>query len=288
MGTGVSVEEVTGGKALARFTELPVVLHGDDPRYAWPVLAWERYRLDPNRNPYFERGDASYLLARRHGRLAGRIVAHVAEPGGPGRFGFWCAVDDAAVASALVDAAARWLADRGCDAMEGPSSFTASEEEGVLVGGFDVAGTTGRPWHPASQAALLDALGFTIARSTPRWRLATADDAIDDPRPGGPPPGHAGRHHDPRLVLEGIAAVPDVSGAMRSSSLRGAWALARRVRERAWDTATVVRLDGDPAIAVPALRTAAARAGYRWVIAPWSPDPSREPETVHAVYARRL
>jgi hypothetical protein len=89
-------------------------------------------------------------------------------------------------------------------------------------------------------------------------------------------------------VLEGVAAVPDLSGALRGASLRGSWALARRVRAATWDTATIVRLDDDPADAVPALCTAAARAGYSSVISPWSPDPTQEPETVHAVYARRL
>jgi hypothetical protein len=287
MAPAVDVEEVTRGKALARFTDLPVVLHGDDPRFAWPVLAWERYRLDLHRNPYFERGDGAYFLARRLGRPAGRVTAHLDEPGGVGRFGFWCVEDDGDVARALVDAAADWLRLQGCASMEGPTSFTAAEEEGVLVGGFEAAGTTGRAWHPASQAQRLEELGFEPARDIPRWRLAASDDGTERPL-AGDPPGHAGRHADPRLVLAGIAAVPDLSGALRGASLRGAWSLARKVRQATWTTATVVRLEDEPVAAVPALLTAAARAGYREVIAPWSPDPDAPPETVHRVYSRGL
>ncbi len=287
MGPAVDVEEVTRGKALARFMDLPAVLHGDDGRFAWPVLAWERYRLDPHRNPYFESGDAAYLLARRLGRPAGRITAHVDEPGGDGRFGFWCVPDDAEVAAALVDAAAGWLAEQGCSSMTGPTSFTPEDEEGVLVDGFDVPGTTGRPWHPPSQAAALDALGFAAVRHIPRWRLRARDTGSERPV-AGDPPGHAGGHADPRLVLDGIAAVPDLSGALRGASLRGALRLARRVRAAAWTTATIVRIEDDPARAVPALLTSAARAGYETVISPWSPDPDLPPETVHRVYSRRL
>jgi hypothetical protein len=287
MGPAVDVEEVTRGKALARFTDLPVVLHGHDPCFAWPVLAWERYRLDRHRNPYLDRGDGAHFLARRHGQPAGRITAHVAEPGGEGRFGFWCVSDDAAVASSLVDAAAGWLAGQGCSSMTGPTSFTAADEEGVLVEGFDARGTTGRPWHPPSQSAQLEALGFEPVRDTPRWRLPAQDAGVERPVAGNPP-GHAGKHADPRLVLEGIAAVPDLSDALRGASLRGAWRLARRVRDAAWSTATVVRVDGDPADGVPALLTAAARAGYESVISPWSPDPEAPPETVHRTYSQRL
>ena len=287
MGAAVVVEEVTGGKALTRFAELPVVLHGDDARFAWPVMAWERYRLDPHRNPYFEAGDARYFLARRLGRPVGRLTAHLDAPGSPGRFGFLCIDDDRAVAGALVDAAAGWLSDQGCESMEGPTSFTPAEEEGLLVAGFEVAGTTGRPWHPPSQAEHLEALGFTARRDVPRWRLTAVDAGVTRPV-AGRPPGHAGPHGDPRLVLDGIAAVPDLSEALRGARLRGAWRLARRLREAAWSTATIVRLDAPPEEAVPALLSAAARAGYRSVVSPWSPDPDEPPETVHRTFSRSL
>ncbi len=287
MGTAVTVEEVTRGKDRARFAELPSVLHGEDPCFAWPVMAWERYRLDPHRNPYFERGDAVYLLARRRGIPAGRITAHVDEAGGEGRFGFWCTVDDLDVATALVDAARTWLVEQGCRSMTGPVSFTAADEVGVQVAGHEVPGLTGRPWHPPSQARLLETLGFQAMDSRPTWRLATTTDGPVRPL-SDDHPGQAGRHLDPRLVLDAVAAVPDVSGALRQASLRGAWRLARRVRDGAWRTATVVRCDDDPADAVPALLAAAGRAGYEAVVAPWSPDPDAPPEAVHRTYHQDL
>jgi GNAT superfamily N-acetyltransferase len=250
-------------------------------------MAWERYRLDPHRQPIFERGDGAYFLARLRGRPAGRVTAHVAEPGGEGRFGFWWTIDDRAVATALVDAAAEWLREQGCTSMTGPLSFTADDELGVQAGGFSAAGLTGRPWHPPHLARLLEDLGFEPAVERRTWRLAAGGAGAELP-PGDDPPGHAGPYGDDRLVVEGIAAVPDVSRALRSTGVRSAWGLARRARERAWTTCAVVRCSGAPELVVPALLAAAGRASYEWVVAPWSPESAAPPEAVHRTYRRPL
>jgi hypothetical protein len=298
----VSVEEVEGRKALQRFLELPQALHGHDPRWAPPVMAWERYRLDPHRNPFFERGDAVYLLARLRGRPAGRVTAQVPQPGvAAGGFGFWWTVDDDAVAGALLAAAQAWLDSRGCREAIGPLSFTAADEPGVQVDGFEVPGVTGRPWHPPHLAARLEAAGAVPAGDQPTWRLDLATVPPEATVPGASPgepeerdpgdpqedPGQAGPYGDPRLALGPVAAVPDVADAMRSAGVRSAWSLARRARVGDWEGATVVRCDGEPASLVPPLAAAARAAGYRWLVAPWSPDPGARPEAVHRTYRFR-
>jgi hypothetical protein len=283
---GVEVDEVRRGKALVRFADVPQHLHGEDPRFAPQVAAWERYRT-ARRNPYLERAEAVLLLARRAGQPVGRIAAHVPEPGAEGRFGFWATADDAEVAGALVDAARAWLREQGCSTMVGPLSWEPGDEPGALVEGDGALGTTGRPWRPAWEAArLVAALGeVEVVAEERTWRLpAAAPPGAAAPEPSGPAPAQAGAYGDPRLVLGPVAAVPDLSGALRASRLSSAWGLARRVRERDWEGCTVVRCDGDPGERVPGLLAAAAAAGYRWVVSPWSPDPSAAPETVHRRY----
>jgi hypothetical protein len=284
----ITVAEVDGRKELARFTELPHALHGDDERFAPPVMAWERYRLDQRRNPYFERGDAGFFLARRGGRLVGRVAAHTPADDGEGRFGFWALVDDGAVAAALLDAASAWLGDRGHTSMRGPFAFEDDDEPGVLVEGFDVAGRTGLPWHPPSDHRQLEAAGATRVAEVPTWTLdlETAGRAAV-PGPVRATPPQAAGYGDPALVLDGIAAVPDLAGALRTSDLRSAWRLARRARQRAWDDAVVVACDASPEEAVPRLAAGAAAAGYRRLHAPWSPDPRARAAVVHARYELR-
>jgi hypothetical protein len=282
----VEVEEVTRGKARVRFADLPLVLHGEDTRWAPLVVAWERYRLDKHRNPYFERAEVGLFLARRGGRPVGRIAAHLPNGGGEGaegRFGFWAVGEDRDVAVALVEAAGDWLDEQGCTSMSGPWSFEEGDEPGQLAAGFDVPGTTGRPWRPPWEAALLEEVGFQVVGETATWRLR-ANEVGPTAVPGDDRPRQAGASADPRLVLERIAAVPDMTDALRQASLRSALSVARRARAADWEGCTVVHCHGRPEVEVPALVAAAGRAGYSWVVAPWSPDPSVEPETRHRTY----
>lgn len=283
----LQVEEVAGKPALRRFVELPHALHHDEPAWAPLLLRFERWRLDPHRNPFFERGDAAYFLVRRGGRAVGRVTAHVlSDPAGAeGWFGFFAVEDDASTTALLVEAARSWLAEKGCTTMTGPVSFTVDDEAGVLVDGFSTPGVTGRPWHPPWYAEHLETAGLTCAGERLTWRVAT-ESGSGGPVPspsGGPVPLQSGPYGDRRLVLDSIAAVPDVAGALRGAGIRSAWSLARRARERDWEGCVVVRLAGDPAELVPGLVAAAGAAGYRWVIAPWSPV-AAPPEAVHRLF----
>jgi hypothetical protein len=207
--------------------------------------------------------------------------------GGEGWFGFYDTIDDAGVVESLVEAAGAWLAEQGSSTMTGPASFTVSDESGVLVSGHDVPGVTGRPWHPPWYSVLLEGAGFEAGDERPTWRLPAIAGA-PPPLTDDPLPPQAGRYADSRLVLPGIAAVPDIAGPLRDAGPRSAWSLAKRAKARDWEGCTIVRCDGDPAELVPLLQRAAGAAGYDWVIAPWSPDAAAPPETIHRIYRRAL
>jgi hypothetical protein len=272
----VTVEEVKGRAAFKRFVELPYLLFRDEPRWSPPLASYERARLDPH-NRFFDAGDGEYFLARRGGVVAGRITAHVAGRGDTdGWFGFYDAIDDAAVVRALVERAREWLREHGCTTMAGPASFTTADDLGILVDGFEAAGTTGRQWHPPWYHEHLAAADLQPTAEQRTWRVVS-EAGPHPPSVEGPRPALAGRFADPRIVLPGITAVPDLTPARGS-----AMALARMGRRRAWTTCTVVTVDGDPEVLVPQLRGAAADAGYEWVISPWSPDTNAASETVHA------
>ncbi len=284
----VTVEPVEGTTQLRRFRDVPFLLHGDDARWNPGVRAFESWRLDARRHPYFDEGDAAYFLARRRGRPVGRIVAHRSRPGERDAwFGFFAAPDDDDVVGALLDAAEEWLRSEGATSMTGPVGWRPDEEFGTMVSGHEHGSITGRAWQPAWYAEALRRAGLEAGetRVTHRLETAGAGRVAAEPADVEPPP-HAGAYADPALVLDGIAAVPDVSSTIAGASVRSAWRVARRARKEGFETAVCVRCDGDPAVLVPKLLSAAEAAGYRWLVAPWAPS-GESPETVHQVFTRR-
>ena len=236
------------------------------------------------RHPYRRVADLDRWLVRRSGRVIGRVAAHHVEGDDVAWFGGVECADDADAVAALVAAAADWARERGAHRLHGPALYLPDDgDAGVLVSGFDHGGGTGRPWHPPWYAEHLRAAGLApFGDPMPRWRLLCTSapsvhpstDAVDKRTVGREMhtmPPHAGRLADPALVLDGIAAVPDVTAVARG-------------RKQQPTEAAVVVVDGDPAVLVPALLAAAAAGGYGAVWAPWSPDPDRPPDTVHQLF----
>src|SRR3546814_3131352 len=59
------------------FVDLPWRLYADDPHWV-PPLKDEVYSLiTPGKNPFFAHAEAQYFLARRGGRVVGRVSAHL-------------------------------------------------------------------------------------------------------------------------------------------------------------------------------------------------------------------
>ena len=114
--------------------------------------------LTPGRNPAFEDAEAHLLLARRDGKIVGRVAAIISHAANRKygtknlRFGWFDTIDDFDVARALLDAAAAWGRDRGMITMTGPHGFTDLDPEGMLIEGFGELATIAviynHPYYP--------------------------------------------------------------------------------------------------------------------------------------------
>jgi GNAT superfamily N-acetyltransferase len=177
----VEVSEVSGGRDLKRFIDLPFGLHANHPLWVPPLRLERRLFLNRRLNAFFSHGEAAYFLARRDGRVVGRITAHINHAFNEhhdskwGWFGFLELEDDLEVARALLDAAARWLGERGCERMVGPADFSMNDESGVLIEGFDLRPMIRQPWHPPYYQRLMEEAPMAKAMDLLMWNLEVSD-----------------------------------------------------------------------------------------------------------------
>jgi GNAT superfamily N-acetyltransferase len=163
------------------FVELPFRLHATGTPWVPPLRIERRLFLDPRTGHFFKHGEAELFLARRDGRVAGRISGHVdldfnAYHGNAwGMFGFLELEEDPEVLPALLEAAAGWLRERGRDRMVGPMDFTMNDESGVLIEGFDRVPLVRQPWHPPYYRRLCEEAGLEKAVDLFMWELRISD-----------------------------------------------------------------------------------------------------------------
>ncbi|HEY2767324.1 MAG TPA: GNAT family N-acetyltransferase [Solirubrobacteraceae bacterium] len=177
----VEVRAVSGGRDLKRFVDLQYRLHANHPLWV-PPLKIERYMfLNRRMNAYFTHGEAEYFLARRDGRVVGRVSAQVNHAFNDqhetrwGWFGFLEFEEDAEVLAALLDAAEAWLRTKGCERMVGPADFSMNDESGILIEGFELAPMIRQPWHPPYYQRLMEEAGMTKAMDLLMWNLEVTD-----------------------------------------------------------------------------------------------------------------
>ena len=176
----IEITPLRGRADLKAFVSLPFRLHAATP---WiPPLKLERYAfMTRPLNPFFKHGEAEFFLARREGRVVGRISAqydrnfNAFHSNRWGFFGMLEFEDDQEVLDALLLAAEDWLRMHGRDRMIGPYDLTINEECGVLIDGFEIEPMIHQPWHPRYYSERLEVAGLVKAMDVLHWNLRLDD-----------------------------------------------------------------------------------------------------------------
>ena len=139
--TAVRVDPVSSSADLRAFVELPFRIYADDADWAPPLKSDVKWVLDVAKNPFWKHAKREMFLARRDGRVVGRIAAIVDDEHNRvhgeriGFFGFFECEEDREVAAALFRAAEAWV--RGvlpeASRLRGPVNPSMNEEVGALV-----------------------------------------------------------------------------------------------------------------------------------------------------------
>lgn len=200
----VTVTPVQSAADRDAFIKFPYALYAGDPNWVPPLEMERRDFLNPRRNPWFQFGKVELFLARRAGKVIGRIAA-VNDPNYNafhetrlGFFGMFECVNEPGVARGLFDAAAAWVRAQGFTAMMGPVGFSTNYECSVLVEGFDAPPVVMMAYNPRYYPELYEACGLSKAKDLWAWELSSSV----------PPPEKVARIAEKIRQREGVVVRP--------------------------------------------------------------------------------
>jgi hypothetical protein len=176
----VEVRPARSFKDVGAFIDLPFRLHAGTP-WVPPLRLERRWFLSRRLGTYARRVDFELFLARRDGRVVGRVSAHVDHAynrhhgSRQGWFGFFECEDDAGTARALLAAAEAWLGERGMTDVVGPADFTVNDESGIVVEGHELRPMLREPWHPPHYQGLIEATGLEKVVDLLMWNIELDD-----------------------------------------------------------------------------------------------------------------
>ncbi|HUB65684.1 MAG TPA: hypothetical protein VL996_14775 [Methylocella sp.] len=172
----VEIIPADGLRNFLAFCRLPRLVYQNQPGFAPPLDA-ERWTMFAHKlNPHFKLVESQTWIARKNGKLAGRISAQLYNetytPLGASRAQFGCldSIDDDTVVEGLTRAAEDWLRQRGATLVHGPFSPSINSETGLLVQGFDAAPMVFMPWNPPYLVESLERQGYRKARDLISYR----------------------------------------------------------------------------------------------------------------------
>lgn len=173
----VVVTAVSTPSEKKEFIRFQYELYKDDPNFVPPLLMERNDFLNEKKNPWFEFGRAQLFLARRHGKIVGRISAsedpryNEFQGVKVGWFGLFECIDDQAVANALLETAERWVKARQLTEFMGPCSFSSNQEWGTLIEGYDMAPVLMTPYNRRYYPKLFEGWGLTKAKDLWAWKI---------------------------------------------------------------------------------------------------------------------
>ena len=165
----VDVKPVRTSGERHSFIEFPYRLYRGDEHWIPPLRMAQKDILNTNRHPFYKTSDVEMFLARRDGRVVGRIMAILNRAHNEfhaehtGFFGFFEVENDTEAAAALLDAARDWVRSRGAEVIRGPMNPSTNYECALLVGGFDLDPMVMMTYNPPYYAELLERYGMKKA-----------------------------------------------------------------------------------------------------------------------------
>ncbi|MAT42936.1 MAG: hypothetical protein CL609_11380 [Anaerolineaceae bacterium] len=149
------------------FINFPFSLYQDIPQWVPQIRVDIRTMINPKKHPFYQHSDVVPFLAKKDGKVVGRIVAmenhlyNQVHQKKQANFSLLETIDDITVLEALINAVSDWAIKRGLNELVGPKPFGLGEGYGILVEGFEHRQMmTMMNYNQAYLPKLLEKLGF--------------------------------------------------------------------------------------------------------------------------------
>ncbi|TKJ41680.1 N-acetyltransferase [candidate division LCP-89 bacterium B3_LCP] len=177
----IQIEIIRKERHLKGFLNLPRHIYRGNPNWVPPLISDIKKTLHPQKNPFFQHAQMTRMIAKKNGKIAGRICAihdhahqdYWQEP--VGFFGFFECIDDQEVADTLIAAAAEWLRQRGIKTMRGPMNPSTNDSCGVLIDSFDVPPVLMMPYNPPYYNTLIEKAGLAKVKDLYAYKISKDD-----------------------------------------------------------------------------------------------------------------
>ena len=185
----IEVSEVKSRRERDAFIKFQWQIYTNDPAWVPPLIIERKEFLNRKRHPFYKHGDAALFLARKNGKIAGRIMAsddpnyNSLHETNVGCFGLFECIDDHEVAAALFEAAISWLRKKGRGEMMGPIDYSTNYVCGLLIDGFQFPPTILTAHNPPYYRHLIESCAFTKAKDWYAWWFADPEKAAARLRP---------------------------------------------------------------------------------------------------------
>ena len=234
----MALEVVTADskQALNEFIEFPYSLYRGDPFWVPPLRIAVKELLDRAKHPFYANAEVEFFLARRDGRVVGRIAAildrnyNKFHEENTGFFGFFESTDDTEVAAALLGAARKWVFDRGAVLLRGPMNPSTNYECGMLVDGFDSSPMVMMTYNPRYYPALMESVGLRKAKDLNAYVSTEAAVELEK----------IGRVADRKLAKSGVTVRP-INMKDFDGEVERLWGVYNSVLKRNWGFVPMTR-----------------------------------------------
>jgi hypothetical protein len=164
----IIISTVKDKKELKDFIRFNYEMYKDNP-FAVPDLLEDTLdTFNPRKNPAFKFCKAEFFLARREGKIVGRIAAIINTRANEKwnrkyvRFGWIDFIDDIEVSEKLLKAVEDWGQKQGMTHIVGPMGFTDLDLEGMLTEGFDQLSTMNSIYNYPYYPKHMEKLGYEV------------------------------------------------------------------------------------------------------------------------------